>query len=341
MIDLFRRSPEFCATRQRPKTNHAVLDPGSAEVGEGGGIVDRQSDATLVQKIPLTSLTGTSNDIDEKNVALLVESFERIKQTSPVLVVAQPDGMFLTISGHHRARAAQTLKWDVIDAIVLTASERDLELIGIAENLHRRQVSVLSRAMSVARWCELALEGVQLERPAGGRQPQDRGIAKAAMILGFSRAEVHRCVQIARLSKEAAQAAIEFGLDSHRSALQRAAEYETISEQISVLRVYRDRKRQRRRLATSEATPMEKFSSVDAAAPLEELGQPAIPMALDDNSHLNSLITKWESFRQAFQFAPQLSRERFTRETLAAEKWLRELVSACAPDEGTQTRNEP
>ncbi len=340
MIDLFRRSPELRATRHKLKKNVVLESKQGTGTNQEAGIVHWQREATLVQKIPLRSLIGSSNDIDEKNVALLAELFGQIKQTNPILVVAQPDGMFLTISGHHRACAARVLKWDLIDAIVLTACERDLELIGIAENLHRRQASVLSRALSVSRWCQLILEGAQLERPAGGRQPKDHGIAKAAMALGFSRTEVQRCVQIARLSKEAAQTAIEFGLDNHQTALRSAAQNKTISDQISTLQEYLNRKRQRRRLATSEATSIANIPPADASVSIEKLDQRAL-VSPDPESHLNTLIAKWESFLIAFHLAPQLTRERFARQTLPADRWFFELIPPGSKVEATSTGREP
>ena len=61
----------------------------------------------------------------------------------------------------------------------------------------------------VARWVELAAAKVrQLDEPLkGGKQPREKGQAKAARELGISEPDARRAVKVAKLSDEAKAAA--------------------------------------------------------------------------------------------------------------------------------------
>ena len=230
-VDPFSRAHGFRMTRQV-----SIVAAEQPELGTNHGAAQQESAGRAVQKIPLSALVATSDSaLNEKDLTLLVESLRCIGQTNPILVVRQADGTFRIISGHHRAHAAGVLNWQAIDALVLKASEQGLELVSIAENHHRCPTTVLQRALSTARWCQLSVKEAQNGQPLGGKQPHDLGISKAVLSLGFKRTEVGRLLRIARLTTAAATAAIELQLDDHQAALEKAAKCKTESEQLANL----------------------------------------------------------------------------------------------------------
>jgi hypothetical protein len=87
-----------------------------------------------ILRIPLAKIEGLSRNVDAKNVATLIESFREAGQTAAI---------------------ARKLGWDQIYAIVLDRDERGLRLVEIAENLHRRELTVLERARLVDAWTKL------------------------------------------------------------------------------------------------------------------------------------------------------------------------------------------
>jgi ParB-like chromosome segregation protein Spo0J len=312
MIDA-HRFPKKLSLRQRSTTQAPVQDdlavqrPTTNDAPFCNEVADK-----VIQKIPLSALFLGSTDIDKKTVALIVESFRRIGQTTPIFVIRQPDRTFLVVSGNHRVCAARGLSWDAIDAIIIAGTAPDIELFSIAENLHRRPVSTLRRAKSVARWCELLVQVAQNGLP-GGKQPHDLGRNKAAEALGFSRTEVGRLLQISRLTDEAASLAISLELADHQSALEKASRCEMPSQQIAILNeVAARRKCGRRKSVASKAAGEDRLRSDILAASDDDEADPQFGLLADLWSRLNA----------AFQNASAFSRERFVSEIVICDNWL-------------------
>jgi ParB-like chromosome segregation protein Spo0J len=178
--------------------------------------------------------------ICEDSVAALADSMEAIGLRTPISISCSEDGAELRlVAGAHRLAAAQRLGWSTIECIVdFDTDEVDAELWEIDENLQRAELSALERDQHIARRIVLvALKVRQLDEPLpGGKQPTEKGQAKAARELGISEPDVRRAVKVASLSDEAKQVAREVGLDDNRSALLAAAKHEAASDQVAELR---------------------------------------------------------------------------------------------------------
>jgi ParB family chromosome partitioning protein len=184
----------------------------------------------------LAKVEGISRNVDAKNVATLIESFREAGQTAAILVVREENDVYRVLSGSHRVEAARELGWDQIDAIVLDRDERGLRLVEIAENLHRRELTVLERARLVDAWTKLVRqEAAQVEHPVGGRQPNDRGLSKTATSLGLSRAEATRSALIASMPQAVMAKAIELDMEDNQAALLKVAKLPTLDLQIAKL----------------------------------------------------------------------------------------------------------
>jgi ParB-like chromosome segregation protein Spo0J len=173
--------------------------------------------------------------IDPKAVGLLVESMRRLGQLQPIAVYCR-DGSEELVSGAHRLEAAKLLGWEHIYAIRVDSDRDrdDLEMIEIAENLHRSDLTTLERSNQIARWAELtAAKARQVDEPLpGGKQPGEKGQAKAARELGISEPDVRRAVKVASISPEAQRAARDAGLDNNRSVLLAVAKESTPEAQV-------------------------------------------------------------------------------------------------------------
>ena len=173
--------------------------------------------------------------LDPNAVVLLAESMQRLGQLQPIAVYCR-DGNEVLVSGAYRLEAAKLLGWEHIDAIRIDSDRDrdDLEMIQIAENLHRSDLTALEWSNQIARWVELtAAKARQVDEPSlGGKQPTEKGQAKAARELGISEPDARRAVKVASISPEAQQAARDAGLDNNRSVLLAVAKESTPEAQV-------------------------------------------------------------------------------------------------------------
>jgi ParB family chromosome partitioning protein len=89
--------------------------------------------------------------VDPDYVALLAASMAERGLDAPITVSASgADGNHQLIAGAHRLAAARSLGWDAIEAIVTDADELQAKLQEIDENLIRRELSALDRAVFLA-----------------------------------------------------------------------------------------------------------------------------------------------------------------------------------------------
>lgn len=90
--------------------------------------------------------------VDPDYVALIAASLAERGLDTPIVVSAHGlDGNHQLIAGAHRLAAARSLGWDDIEAIVTEADDLAAQLQEIDENLIRRELSALDRAVFLAR----------------------------------------------------------------------------------------------------------------------------------------------------------------------------------------------
>ncbi|MCY1705518.1 ParB/RepB/Spo0J family partition protein [Pannonibacter sp. SL95] len=148
-------------------------------------------------------------EIDEDHAAVIAASIREIGLQSPVQVrptPAQKGGKFTLVAGGHRLRACQIAGLTEIDAFVVKADGRQAQLLEIAENLFRNDLSVIDRSIFVQRYREL-WEEEHGEIKRGGDQKSNRhrgGLIEGGFSehvadrLGLSKRSTERLDQIAR-----------------------------------------------------------------------------------------------------------------------------------------------
>lgn len=181
-------------------------------------------------EIALIDVLPGRRKLDPERVEALSDLFASQGQTVPIEVVAQ-DGRYRLVFGGHRLAAAKLIGWPAIRAIIKQptdfASEAEITLREITENLAHRALSVLDRAVDIARWREI-YEATHLLNK-GGRKRKETSVEKqsanlalsseegddlsakfalsfseaAQQAFGLSRREVFRATKIASIDAEA------------------------------------------------------------------------------------------------------------------------------------------
>ena len=88
--------------------------------------------------------------INEAAVVTIMESMRRLGQLQPITVYSPDEYTVILVAGAHRVEAAKRLGWDDLDGVFVTGDQVDLELRGIAENLHRADLTALERSTQIA-----------------------------------------------------------------------------------------------------------------------------------------------------------------------------------------------
>lgn len=86
--------------------------------------------------------------VDPDHVAWIARSMADTGQQQPIIVSETDDG-FLLVAGAHRLEAARILGWKTIVTVLATGNSDELRLVEIDENLARRNLSALDRAIAL------------------------------------------------------------------------------------------------------------------------------------------------------------------------------------------------
>lgn len=173
-----------------------------------------------------------------ETIKQLAASINAIGLCHPITVRKFGD-KYTLVAGLHRLKAFEKLGKEWIPAQVSSMSIRDAEMIEIAENLHRADLTSVERSELTARWIELADDKLsQLATVSGGRG-NEGGIRAASRDLGIDKDEAHRAVKIASISERAKAVAREAHLDDNQSALLEVARAPE-AEQVAVIERIRD-----------------------------------------------------------------------------------------------------
>jgi ParB family transcriptional regulator, chromosome partitioning protein len=95
--------------------------------------------------------------IDRDYAAVIGASMKEHGQLQPIVVRATPAAQnpYTLVIGGHRCTGAEIHGIEMLDAIVVKANGADAQLLELAENLHRRDLSVLDRAYFVQAYRDL------------------------------------------------------------------------------------------------------------------------------------------------------------------------------------------
>jgi ParB-like chromosome segregation protein Spo0J len=193
-------------------------------------------------RVPISEIVvgARLRELDDEKVREIAESMARSGQRHAITVRRVGDQVML-VTGRHRLEGAKVLDWQDIEAEFIAGDDIDVQLWEIAENLFRAELTVLERAAHVAKYVELiALKVGQADHPvAGGKQPSDKGISRAARELPLAakseearRKEIGRALTVNAITPEGKAAANVAGLDDNRSALLKIAKERTAKLQV-------------------------------------------------------------------------------------------------------------
>ncbi|MCR5855955.1 ParB N-terminal domain-containing protein [Mesorhizobium sp. J428] len=136
--------------------------------------VPSNPDAIVDIAIDLIDVPAGRRKLDPKWVETLAGLFASQGQLSPIEVIARSD-RFQLVFGAHRLAAGSKAGWSTIRAAVKDAatfaSEAEIKLREITENLARREPSVLDRSVDIATWREIYNAAHAISK--GGRKPKD------------------------------------------------------------------------------------------------------------------------------------------------------------------------
>jgi ParB family chromosome partitioning protein len=186
-----------------------------------------------LEEIPVDEVrtVGKRRELDPDNVAKLAASISMVSMRTPIVVTrveSERQGVsntvFNLLAGAHRLAAVKSLGLDRIQAFVIEGNKVDAKILRLMDNLYRMDLTALQHAEDLAELVRTVQseQGGQVAHP-GGAQPHDKGISRAAKLLGFDRKEVRRALQIDGISAEAKAKATEFGLDKKQSKLLQVA----------------------------------------------------------------------------------------------------------------------
>jgi ParB/RepB/Spo0J family partition protein len=187
--------------------------------------------------------------LDQAKVAEIANSIKAVGLLSPIGVYLS-NRVATLVFGRHRLEACRSLGWtriDVVEAVDLWGSDEvlddsALELMEIAENLHRADLTASQRNEYLARWVDLlAMRKPDIAAAASiskpGRKPS-RAVAEVAKLTGLSRQAVKEAIKTAKLSPKVKAAADEAKL-SHKqrlaiARLPKADQLDAVSKQAAI-----------------------------------------------------------------------------------------------------------
>jgi ParB family transcriptional regulator, chromosome partitioning protein len=133
-------------------------------------------------------LRNRLRNIDEPSMLAVAASFAERGQDQPILCRPVDDGSNKQrlVAGAHRVAAARYLEWSTIKAIVRPMSDDEARLAEIDENVIRRELSALDRAVFLAER-KVVYERLHPETRHGGDRKKKDQVAMLATCPGFSK----------------------------------------------------------------------------------------------------------------------------------------------------------
>lgn len=124
--------------------------------------------------LALIDVPSDRRRLDPKWVDTIAALFESQGQLSPIEVIARGERYQLVFGAHRRAAGIKA-GWATIRAVVMDAatfaSEAEIKLREITENLARREPSVLDRSVDITKWREIYEAAHRINK--GGRRAKD------------------------------------------------------------------------------------------------------------------------------------------------------------------------
>jgi ParB family chromosome partitioning protein len=144
---------------------------------------------------------------DDQALKELAESLERDGLLQPIVVRNDGPGRFELIAGERRFRAAQSLAWERIGAVVRDVDDRTMLTLALVENLQRDALSPIEEARGYQRLID---EFASTQRQVGELVGRDRTTVANALRLLTLPDDVQDLVHAGSLSAGHARALLQF-----------------------------------------------------------------------------------------------------------------------------------
>jgi ParB family chromosome partitioning protein len=225
--------------------------------------------------------------VDRDYVALLAASLHERGLDTPIVVSAGgPDGNHQLIAGAHRLAAARSLGWAEIEALVSDADELQAQLQEIDENLIRRELSALDRAVFLARRKEI-YEALHPETRHGGKRQGGKSQSFATWSGRFTKATAEKL----GLSERSIQLSVRRA--SLPAEIREAIATHPVADSGSELDKLIAAPLDRQRAIVAALTRAEKPARNVSAALRELVGPDATSRAAETQAQLNALFGAW------------------------------------------------
>lgn len=194
---------ESVMARRKSLTSGKTLGGDGAPAVGGIERADDGPERMLSVDVEAILVNGRMRDVDDAKVGGLVESISTIGLQCPVIVspAAGRAGMYDLCAGAHRLAAAKRLGWGKVRAVVVDGGADERALIEIDENLVRRDLQVLDRAVLLLKRQEIYQRrhpAVKAGRPVDGAERDEAFHAAASRLTGRSESAVTRDLRIGR-----------------------------------------------------------------------------------------------------------------------------------------------
>lgn len=272
--------------------------------------------APEIVSIPFTSIIVGKRlrAVDADYVQLLAASMAETGQHTPIQVgPANAEGQYPLIAGAHRAAAAEAAGLDTLQAIVFSGSELQAKMLEVDENLLRRELSEMDRAVFLAE--RKAIYEALFPETGHGKAPKGKEeenfhfpgrasfAADTARKLGVSDRQVRTYLMRARIEPE-----LRAQLAGTRWA-DHGATLDALAKAAPLVRA---------RLVHALTRPMEPARNLAAA--LAEVEPRLNPARSADDEHLARLQTVWRK-------APKRARDQFLRFILTSDAQAQMLAT--------------
>ncbi|SIR41426.1 chromosome partitioning protein, ParB family [Rhizobium sp. RU35A] len=225
--------------------------------------------------------------IDRDYAAVIGASMKEHGQLQPIVVRATPAAQcpYTLVIGGHRCTGAEIHGIEMLDAIVVKANSADAQMLELAENLHRRDLSVLDRAYFVQAYRDL-WESKYGKINQGGDQSAKLALCSTEGVTGFSEAVANKL----GLSRRAAFRLNKISGSLHpdlRAVLQTSPAADNQSQLLALAKMEPQKQRQMAVALKAEPDVKKALAIVDPA--------PRLPKAQAEQALLLSrLVTAWE-----------------------------------------------
>jgi ParB family transcriptional regulator, chromosome partitioning protein len=164
-------------------------------------------------------------DFDDAAIAELSDSLKQHGMIQP-LVVRRTGGRYQLIAGERRLRAAIKAGWQQVPAQVREADDRQMCEVAIVENLQRKDLNALEKALSFQQYLERY--GVTQEELAGRLKIDRSTIANLIRLLELPEA-IQQSIRTGGLSQGHARALLPLGDEREQLAFCRRIQDESLS----------------------------------------------------------------------------------------------------------------